>query len=113
MKNGPVVGQMEIRTDFLVYKEGIYHRTEDSHKFKGMHIVKILGWEKHAEKGQSYWIIQNVWGPDWGEKGFAKVAMGETRLDEFAIGSTVYPVPMVDFHREQSKINVAKQEDGV
>lgn len=108
LKNGPVVGQMDIRTDFLVYKEGVYHRTEDSHKFKGLHIVKILGWEKSAEKGHDYWIIQNVWGPTWGENGYAKVSMGETKLDEFAIGHTVFPMPMYDFHRQTTKVRAAE-----
>lgn len=34
-KNGPVIAQMVIYTDFLTYKEGMYHRTEDSFKFNG------------------------------------------------------------------------------
>ena len=34
-KNGPVIAQMTIFTDFLPYKEGSYHRTEDSFKFNG------------------------------------------------------------------------------
>jgi hypothetical protein len=29
LKNGPVIGEMKIMTDFLVYKEGVYHRTQD------------------------------------------------------------------------------------
>ena len=52
---------MIVYTDFLTYKEGIYHRTEDSFKFNGQHIVKIIGWEKNAD-GQEFWIIENVWG---------------------------------------------------
>jgi len=41
---------MVIYTDFLTYKEGLYHRTEDSFKFgSGQHIVKIIGWEKNAD----------------------------------------------------------------
>ena len=43
--NGPVIAQMTVYTDFLTYKSGIYHRTEDSFKFNGQLIVKILGWE--------------------------------------------------------------------
>ena len=63
---------MIVYTDFLTYKEGNYHRTEDSFKFNGQHIVKIIGWDKGAD-GNEFWIIQNVWGEDWGEKGYANV----------------------------------------
>ena len=35
MKNGPVISQMTIFTDFLTYKDGLYHRTEDAFKFNG------------------------------------------------------------------------------
>jgi hypothetical protein len=37
---------MTVFTDFLTYKDGIYHRTEDAFKFNGQHIVKIIGWDK-------------------------------------------------------------------
>jgi hypothetical protein len=46
LKNGPVIAQMTVFTDFLAYKEGQYHKTGDSFKFNGQHIVKIVGWEK-------------------------------------------------------------------
>jgi hypothetical protein len=35
LKNGPVVAQMVVYTDFLTYKEGLYHRTEDAFRFNG------------------------------------------------------------------------------
>lgn len=35
LKNGPVIAQMTVYTDFLTYKQGSYHRTEDSFKFNG------------------------------------------------------------------------------
>lgn len=69
LKNGPVIAQMVVYTDFLTYKEGLYHRTEDSFKFNGQHIVKIIGWEKNSE-GSDYWIVENIWGEDWGEQVF-------------------------------------------
>jgi C1A family cysteine protease len=46
LKNGPVIAQMVIFTDFLTYKEGLYHRTDDSFKFNGQHVVKIVGWDR-------------------------------------------------------------------
>lgn len=50
LKNGPVLAQMTVFTDFLTYKYGSYHRSEDSFKFNGQLIVKILGWDS-AEGG--------------------------------------------------------------
>jgi len=61
---------MVVFTDFLTYKEGLYHRTEDAFKFNGQHIVKIIGWEKSGEGGSEHWIVENVWGPDWGNNGY-------------------------------------------
>jgi C1A family cysteine protease len=59
-------------TDFLAYSEGTYHKTSDSFRFNGYHIVKIVGWNQ-AIDGSTEWIIENVWGSDWGEKGYARV----------------------------------------
>lgn len=66
LTNGPVVGQMQPYTDFLTYKEGTYHRTGEAFKFQGNHVVKVLGWDSSPD-GSSYWIIENMWGSDWGE----------------------------------------------
>ena len=96
-------------SSFLTYKNGIYHRpivNKHFHALKGNHVVKILGWEKNDDdKGLSFWIIQNVWGKDWGENGYGKIAMGETLLDQFAIGSSAYPLPMIGYYKEQEKNN--------
>ena len=90
---------MVVFTDFLTYKEGLYHRTEDSFKFNGQHIVKILGWDKSSE-GNEFWLIENVWGEDWGENGFAKILAQDksTMLDFFAIGVSAYPMTMSEYY---------------
>jgi len=93
-KYGPVVGGLTLFTDFLVYKDGTYHLTEESSRFNGQHIVKIVGWEK-GEEGREAWIIQNSWGTDWGTDGYARISANvpDLRFDQFAIA----PVPAIEF----------------
>ena len=45
MTNGPVLSQLSPFTDFLTYSEGTYQRSQDSFKYNGSHIVKVIGWE--------------------------------------------------------------------
>ena len=85
---------MTIITDLLIYKEGLYHRTDDSFKFNGQHVVKIVGWDRQG-KGADYCIMENSWGPDWGENCYMKVLASDksSQLDFYAIGVAVYPTP--------------------
>ena len=88
MKNGPVVSSMEVYTDFLSYKSGVYTKGEDVPKFSGYHTIKIVGWgvedgsEEEPNKGNKYWIIENSWGDDWGLDGYAKIAEGQNLFFE-------------------------------
>ena len=88
MKNGPVVSSMEVYTDFLSYKTGVYTKGEDVPKFSGYHTIKIVGWgvedgsEEEPNKGNKYWIIENSWGDDWGQNGYAKIAEGQNLFFE-------------------------------
>jgi len=95
---------MIVYTDFLTYKEGIYHRTEDAFKFNGQHIVKMVGWERNND-GNEYWIIENVWGEDWGEKGYARINGQDksTMIDFFAIGVATYPMTMAEYYSMQEQ----------
>lgn len=105
LKNGPVIGQMTIYTDILIYKDGVYHRTEDAFKFNGQQIVKIVGWDK-TQDGQDFWIIENTWGSDWGEDGFIKILAQDksTQVDFFAIGVSSYPMTMAEFYSMQEDL---------
>ena len=91
LKNGPVVSSMEVYTDFLSYKSGVYTKGEDVPKFSGYHTIKIVGWgvedgsEDEPNKGSKYWIIENSWGEDWGLDGYAKIAEGQNLfLEQYA-----------------------------
>lgn len=80
---------MNAYTDFLAYGEGTYHKTADAMKFNGQHIVKIIGWTKSMD-GSTEWIIENTWGEDWGEKGYAKISSkGDTNIEGMVFGMLI------------------------
>mmetsp|Transcript_35548 Transcript_35548/g.113501 ORF Transcript_35548/g.113501 Transcript_35548/m.113501 type:complete len:286 (-) Transcript_35548:208-1065(-) len=80
--NGPVVAPIFLVDDFLVYRGGLYKEmptatqltSNDGRRNRIVHAVKILGWG--ALNGKNYWLIENSWGEDWGEHGYAKVVRG-------------------------------------
>lgn len=96
-------------TDFLAYKEGTYHRTQESFKFNGYHLVKIVGWNK-AMDGSTEWIVENSWGEDWGEKGYVRMmgGRGDTMIDQYALGVTVFPYTEYDYQSMQNMYGAAK-----
>lgn len=78
--NGPVVAPIFLVDDFLVYRSGLYQEMPtakqlmDGRRQRIIHAVKIVGWGK--VHGKRYWLIENSWGEDWGEDGYAKVIAG-------------------------------------
>jgi cathepsin B len=80
MANGPVNTGFRVFEDFRNYQSGIYKQKSDT--LLGGHAVKIVGWGQ--EDGQEYWIVQNSWGPKWGEDGFFRIAFGECGIDSGA-----------------------------
>ncbi len=88
--NGPVIAPLEIHSDFLTYKEGIYNPESAQYVYAGGHVVKIIGWGE--EKGRKYWLIENTWGSDWGENGTAKIEIqdkDDLQLSRLALAGVV------------------------
>ncbi len=79
MTNGPVHAGFFVYEDFLVYQGGIYEYTWGEKK--DGHAIKIVGWG--VEDGKEYWIVQNSWGPNWGENGYFRIKMGECYIEQF------------------------------
>lgn len=83
MNYGPVVANIQIHVDFLAYKTGIYRKGDGVARFSGFSSIKIIGWGEdeikkgEQSKGDKYWIVQNSWGEDWGENGYAKILIGQ------------------------------------
>ncbi|MBN3300019.1 CATK protein, partial [Amia calva] len=71
-KVGPVsVGIDATLYSFQFYKKGLYYDPACT-SLKVNHAVLVVGYG--SEKGQDYWLLKNSWGPNWGEKGFMRMA---------------------------------------
>jgi len=71
--------------DFLLYKKGLYQVYPKNHKYSSGHAVKLIGWD--VKDGKNCWLIENTWGPEWGEDGIACVMtnMDELQIERFTI----------------------------
>ena len=106
VKNGPVIAQMTPFTDFLAYSEGSYHKSPEAFKFNGQHILKIVGWSKSMD-GSTEWIVENTWGADWGEGGYAKIlgGRGDTNLDLYSLTMAINPYTQYDLFSMQQMVD--------
>ena len=118
VKNGPVVSVMQIYSDFLNYKSGVYIKGDDVPRFSGYMAVKIIGWgegdEIEGETKQGYWLVQPAWGEDWGEKGVAKIAEKQQFLFEeyaFALHTQEQLIQMQMAAQAKAKETEGKTED--
>jgi cathepsin C len=89
--NGPVVVSFEPANDIMYYSGGIYRSKPQSHVEweKVDHAVLLVGYGE--ENGKKYWVLQNSWGPDWGEKGFFRMIRGEndSGVESIAVAADV------------------------
>lgn len=95
--NGPVQALFRVKSDFFIYKSGVYQHTrtdpeDDGSKLDGDHrylAVRIVGWGVDRSNGQylKYWIVANSWGTDWGEDGYFRIVRGrdECEIEMFVV----------------------------
>jgi len=75
--NGPILGVMFMSDDILLYKDGLFKSVPTSRAFldenkSRMFVgVTVLGYG--SENGSDYWLVENSWGPEWGQNGVAKI----------------------------------------
>lgn len=111
LKNGPVVAPMTPYTDFLTYKEGTYFPSEGAFKFNGQQALKVVGWQKGMQSDS--WIVENVWGPEWGSEGYANVISGHSELGIDFIGLAPRPIPMPLKEWEEEVNSYQNSEDEI
>ncbi len=75
MDNGPIGVGMWVYSGLYAYKSGVYERQDDE-TLEGGHAVEIVGW---GNDGKDYWIIKNSWGTGWGDKGYWKQRVGDSK----------------------------------
>lgn len=104
MANGPVVAPIFLMDDFLVYSQGLYQEMptamplSDKRRNRIIHAVKIVGWGNMD--GKPYWIVENSWGEDWGENGYAKVVRGGDPENRKGIVVENYVLAVIPAHRK-------------
>ena len=81
-QNGPVMVTLVIMEDLFNYKSGIYEYTTG--KMISGHAIRAIGWG-HDEEGHLYWVCQNQWTDNWGDKGIVNIKAGEIGIDSWAL----------------------------
>lgn len=87
LASGPVLGAIQVYTDFYYYKSGVYRHV--SGKKEGGHAIAIVGYN---DAGQ-YWIVKNSWGTSWGESGYVKIGYGQVDIEKYVIAITMENIP--------------------
>ncbi|KAF8092039.1 hypothetical protein N665_0427s0018 [Sinapis alba] len=86
---GPVTIGFHVTNSFAFYESGVYTSSECGSTTKDLnHFMLVVGYG--IEDGVQYWLVQNSWGTDWGEKGYIKVEMGKNMCGVAA--HAAYPI---------------------
>ncbi|CAF1698323.1 hypothetical protein HID58_051109 [Brassica napus] len=91
---GPVTIGFHVKTSFAFYESGVYTSSECGSTTEDLnHFMLVVGYG--IEDGIPYWLVQNSWGTDWGEKGYIKVEMwknmcGKSFIMEFKLYNRIY-----------------------
>lgn len=101
---GPVVVSIEPTPSFMVYRAGVYSEVPLPHSewIKVDHAVLVVGWgeERDPISGEDikFWVVQNSWGPTWGEGGFFRIRRGvdESGIEAEGVFANVKQVTQLD-----------------
>lgn len=72
---GPISVSIDaLHPSFQFYSGGIYYEKNCGKKNSELnHSVLAVGYGSDG-RGKDYWIIKNSYGPEWGEKGYMRLA---------------------------------------
>jgi hypothetical protein len=47
--------------------------------------MRLIGWGHEEKDGYLYWIGQNQWSEEWGDKGLVKIKAREINIDNWSV----------------------------
>jgi len=122
LRNGVVNGELQVPQAFSLYKSGVLSsqnmdqnnsgeitdKDQDDYGIawqKLNHSITIIGWGVEEGTGTKYWILNNSYGPKWGNNGRFWVKRG---VNEFGIESesTGYDVRLCDQTKSSDKCEI-------
>jgi len=80
LKYGPLAVAVVANNKFSSYKSGIFSGPCPNAFNQLNHAIILVGYKPNSKpnKKDGYYIVQNSWGTSWGEKGFIRLALGNT-----------------------------------
>lgn len=78
LKQGPLVGVMDVHESFLHYISGVYHSLGADDPVVGGHCITIVGYDDSL----GAWLIRNSWGTGWGMQGYCWIQYGDSAIND-------------------------------
>ena len=96
---GPVTSSIALYEDFYnLYNSKIIYKYDGKSKSVGGHAVVIIGYGYEKETDQFFWIIQNSWGEEFGNNGFAKIEFAQIHIEMVGFSN-----PYIKYNNTESK----------
>lgn len=74
LEKQPVSVAIEVQEDFMQYESGVYENEDCGDALN--HGVLAVAYVNDGTVDEGYVVIKNSWSPMWGDRGFAKLAVG-------------------------------------
>ena len=80
----PLMAEIAVGSNFEAHRGDLIYRAEGP---RAPHAVCVIGYGTEAGSNVPYWVIKNSYGPDWGDKGRARVAWNDdvVKLESFVM----------------------------